>query len=84
MILGPGEGHAHYSARGSEMFFKAVARHLSDPREARAGRARRYRSDSERVTHLLCELPDRPLGFLLASHGLRLIGAALSGDELTC
>ena len=25
MILGPGEGHAHYTARGSEMFFKAVA-----------------------------------------------------------
>jgi mannose-6-phosphate isomerase-like protein (cupin superfamily) len=25
MILGPGEGHAHYCARGSEMFFKAVA-----------------------------------------------------------
>ena len=25
MILGPGEGHAHYSARGSEMFFKATA-----------------------------------------------------------
>ena len=25
MVLGPGEGHAHYSARGSEMFFKAVA-----------------------------------------------------------
>ena len=25
MILGPGESHAHYSARGSEMFFKATA-----------------------------------------------------------
>jgi len=25
VILGPGEGHAHYTARGSEMFFKAVA-----------------------------------------------------------
>ena len=25
MILGPGEGHAHYTARGSEMFFKATA-----------------------------------------------------------
>jgi mannose-6-phosphate isomerase-like protein (cupin superfamily) len=25
MILGPGEGRAHYSARGSEMFFKATA-----------------------------------------------------------
>jgi mannose-6-phosphate isomerase-like protein (cupin superfamily) len=25
VILGPGEGHAHYSARGSEMFFKATA-----------------------------------------------------------
>ena len=25
MILGRGEGHAHYSARGSEMFFKATA-----------------------------------------------------------
>jgi mannose-6-phosphate isomerase-like protein (cupin superfamily) len=25
MILGPGEGHAHYSARGSEMVFKATA-----------------------------------------------------------
>jgi mannose-6-phosphate isomerase-like protein (cupin superfamily) len=26
VILGPGEGHAHYRARGSEMFFKAVAK----------------------------------------------------------
>lgn len=25
MILGPGEGHAYYTARGSEMFFKATA-----------------------------------------------------------
>jgi len=25
VILGPGESHAHYSARGSEMFFKATA-----------------------------------------------------------
>jgi len=25
VILGPGEGHAHYRARGSEMFFKATA-----------------------------------------------------------
>lgn len=25
MILGPGEGHAHFCARGSEMFFKATA-----------------------------------------------------------
>jgi mannose-6-phosphate isomerase-like protein (cupin superfamily) len=24
MVLGPGEGHAHYSARGSDMFFKAI------------------------------------------------------------